>query len=339
MINHLEFEIMMTYSSKPLHALVADAVILKDCLEMAEAVAVANGAKSLSEKPFVMAFLNCISPLIYNDDTIEKLLLSVDMGIPFICGPAPLAGGTSPVTMAGTIVQNNAERLAGLVIAQVRKKGAPVVMSGTGAVLDMMSGESVYSPQRVLMAAGALELGHYYGVPVQSGSVQGNSGQCAKGILDAEMGWQQMLSGMNVALLRGNAGASVGAGQSLETCVLADEIVGILKATVMQGIKVDDDSLAVDAICEIGPGGGTFLGHPHTYMHFGEQWRPGLIPWQRHREWVETGSKTTMDHIKERVDHILSTHQPKPLPEAVKPKIAEIIDRARARVPAPSTAD
>ena len=325
-INHLEVEAMLAHTSKPLHLLVASAEILNDCFEMAEAVAVANGARCLAEKPFVMPMLNPISPLMYADETIDKLLLTVDWGLPVICGPMPMAGGTSPATLAGTIVQNTAESLAGLVISQVRRRGAPYVMITFAVTLDMQTGDYASGPETALLNLGILELGHYYGLPICGSWI----GSGYRGVLDAETGWKQMLGGLGGLLAAGNAGMGVGLGPSAEACVLADELVGMLKV-MMQGVPVDDETLALDVIRQIGPGGGMFLDSDHTLRHFREYWQPGLMNRKSYAEWAAAGRPTIQDLAREKVRHILRTHRPKPIPAAAQQKIAAIIARARAR--------
>ena len=96
----------------------------------------------------------------------------------------------------------------------------------------------------------------------------------------------------------------------------------------------DDESLAIDVLRDVGPGAGTFFGHTHTYEHFRDLWRPGLLPRQRYEEWVATGKQTTMDHTTARAKEILANHKPKPVPAAAQKKIDDIIAQAWERVPA-----
>ncbi len=334
-IEQLAVEALLTNTSKPLHILLsAGGETLIDCLEMAESIAVANGAKSLAEKPFVIPFLNPISPLLYNEETTEKLLIAADWGVPVLCGPAPMTGGTAPVTMAGAIAQTNAETVAGLVIAQVRRKGTPYILLPIPYPMDLRTGGFAgMSPERTLMQTATREMGHYYGVPVQGGGEIGGG----RGILDAEVGWTQMMNTLTAMLSGATAGIRVGAGPNLESCVLADEMVGMLKV-MMKGVEINDETLALDAIREVGPGGGTFLGHPHTWMHFREQWEPTLLYRGRYEEWEAAGSKSVRDLVKEKLSHIRATHHPKSIPDAAQKRISAIIERARSRVGATAPA-
>ena len=139
------------------------------------------------------------------------------------------------------------------------------------------------------------------------------------------------IRGLLRMLLRSSAFVGLG-GASLHSLVRADESLGMLKALV-KGVEVSDESLALDVMRDIGPGGSTFLAHEHTFRHFLEHWRPSLVPRQKYEAWDAGGRKTTFDYTKERIREILATHEPKPLPQAAKKKIDEIIARARERVP------
>ncbi len=330
-INHLEFEAMLTNSSKPIQPLVADGPILGDCLDMAEAVAKANG-NSLKEKPFIMPMLNPISPLLFHDDTVDKLMLTADRDVPVICGPMPLAGGTAPATVAGIVAQTTAESLAGMVISQLRKKGTPYVMITFAAILDMRTGNLAAGPESPLITASCLEMGHYYGVPIAGGSVFGSyRGNQNPG------GMERFAGGMTRVLLRGNAGFGVGGGSSLQAVVANDEYVGLLKE-MMKGVVVDDDHLGIDAIREVGPGAGTFLGSMHTYRHMKDFWQPTIMPRQRYEEWEASGKKTLDDHVEEKMWDIINTHEPKPIPDSARQTIDDIIAIARERAAISSAA-
>lgn len=238
------------------------------------------------------------------------------------------------MTMAGSMAQAMVETLAGLVLSQIKRPGTPYIMTASASPMDMMTGNLAgFSPERDLMVGASIEMGHYYGLPIKGGFMGGGY----RGTLDGQSGWSQMLNGLTRMLTGGSAGLCSGPGTSIEAGVMADELVGMLKA-MMEGVPVDDETLAVDVIREIGAGGGTYLGHPHTYRHFRERWTSRLEPNQRYEEWVEDGSKTMDDHVKERLREIIATHRPKPIPEQAQRTIDRIIQRARDRASAGAAA-
>ena len=113
---------------------------------------------------------------------------------------------------------------------------------------------------------------------------------------------------------------------------MADEMIGMLKV-MMKGVVVDDDTLALDAIRDVGPGG-VYLGHHHTYAHFREFWQPSLMANISYEGWEAGGSMSIQDRVKERLQEIIATHKPRPIPAEAQTKIDEIIARARARAAA-----
>ncbi len=113
---------------------------------------------------------------------------------------------------------------------------------------------------------------------------------------------------------------------SLEAAVMGDEIIGMVRR-IMRGLPVDDETLALDTIRAVGPGG-NFLETEHTFRHFRkEQWQPTLLCRTTYDSWVEGGSKLMGDQVKEKLAHIIESHQPKVLPDEVRAEMSRIIDR------------
>ena len=138
LVNQNEFLAMVTNTTKPLMVLVADGPALADVFDMAEVVA--GGREEHRSRPFVVPYLNSVSPLQFGPDTLDKLLLTADRGIPVVCQAAPQVGATSPVTVAGTIAIAAAETLCGLVIAQLRRPGTPFITGAVPLAMDMRKG-------------------------------------------------------------------------------------------------------------------------------------------------------------------------------------------------------
>ncbi|MEE9248991.1 MAG: trimethylamine methyltransferase family protein, partial [Dehalococcoidia bacterium] len=111
-----------------------------------------------------------------------------------------------------------------------------------------------------------------------------------------------------------------------ESAVMGDEIIGMVRR-IMRGMPVDDESLALDTIRAVGPGG-NFLETEHTFRHYKkEQWQPTLLCRTTYDSWVESGSKSMGDRVKEKLAGIIESHRVKPLPEGVQTRISEIIER------------
>ncbi|MCC6221910.1 MAG: trimethylamine methyltransferase family protein [Thermoleophilia bacterium] len=326
-VNHHEFAAMVANTTKPLAVLVENGPILRDVFEMAS-VAV-GGQANLRARPFIIPYLNCVSPLIYNVETVDKLLLSADWGIPVLCIPSGQCGATGPVTLAGSIALSNAETLAGLVIHQLKRPGAPFIMGSDPAIMDMRTGNIAYAtPETSLLMMGAAELAHYYGLPVTGLS---NTSESKRP--DQQMSLEQAIGAYGVLLSGVHLLPYMGfleSGRifSLEALVTADEIVGMLRR-IFRGVPVDDDTLALETIRHVGIGG-QYLGEPHTLTHFREElWQPSVLTRETHHAWETRGRKATGERVKAKLREILETHQPEPLSAEAEAEIGRIIDERR----------
>ncbi|MEE9199595.1 MAG: trimethylamine methyltransferase family protein, partial [Dehalococcoidia bacterium] len=291
--------------------------------------AVAGGAEALRRRPFVIPILSVVSPLVYNVETLDKLLLTVDRGIPVRVGSSPMAGGTGPVTMAGMVVTCNAESLGGLVIAQLRQRGTPFIMSATPAIFDMKTANIAYSaPEASILSMATVEMAHYYGIPAWGAGCFSSSMNADQQVaLEQMMGaYSCILAGTHLVPYIG--GLEAGLSFSLEAAVMGDEIIGMVRR-IMRGLPVDDESLALDTIRAVGPGG-NFLETDHTFKHFRkEQWQPTLLCRTTFDSWAREGSKLMGQRIKDKLAEIIQNHQPRPLPEKVKTQLSAIIERRK----------
>ncbi|MEE9248104.1 MAG: trimethylamine methyltransferase family protein [Dehalococcoidia bacterium] len=324
-VKQIEFEAMLSNTTKPLMLLVDYVPILRDVLEMTAAVA--GGTDALRERPFVLPYFNSVSPLTYNTDTLDNLLLLAEWGIPVICSPAPMAGATGPVTLAGTVTTSNAEALAGLVVSQLKRPGAPFIVGSEAAILDMRTANIAFgAPEQNTLVMAAVEMAHYYGLPVAGlGCASDSMGVDQQAALEQMLGaYSSILAGVHLVPFIGFLEA--GLTFSLEAAVMGDEIVGMVKR-IMRGMPVDDESLAPDTIRAVGPGG-NFLETEHTFRHYKrEQWQPTLLCRTTFDSWVQGGSKLMGERVKEKLEDIIQSHRVKPLPEEVKAQMSAIIER------------
>ncbi len=322
------FEAMVNNTTKPLIVLVEDATILEDILDMAAEVV--GGPEALREKPFIVPIVSVVSPLGYNFETLEKLLMLAERGIPVRCIPAPIAGATGPVTLAGVLAIAIAESLGGLVVSQLKRPGAPVLMGSAPFMLDMKTTNiATGGPESTMQGMAAVEMAHYYGIPVHGGGLFNDSmSPDQQTALEQMLGvYSYSLAGIHLAPFAGfiEGGLSF----SLEAAVMGDEIVGMVKR-IMRGMPVDDESLALDTIRAVGPGG-NFLETEHTFRHYKrEQWQPTLLCRTSYDAWAEGGSKLMGDRVKGKLAGIIDSHQVKSLPGEIRARISAIVERRRA---------
>ena len=325
--DRFEFEAMVKNTSKPIVIWNYTKEGLKDSMEMASAVV--GGKENLLKRPFLISYAEPISPLTGDRAATEKLLLAAEYGIPIIHTPCIQSGASGPVTLAGALVIANAENLSSLVIAQLKRKGTAFLMGGVITIMDMRDAQMSYgAPELSLALSGFTDIAHHYGVPTW-----GTAG-CSDSKLPDEQAAVEatfsslfsMLSGANLVhdvgyLESGKTGA-------LEMIVMVDEILGYIRR-ITRGIEVNEETLAIDAIEEVGPGG-HFLTHSHTLRNFRKElWQPDLSDRQSWSKWVEGGKKRMEDRTREKTQLILKTHTPAPLSSQAEEKIQEVINRLK----------
>ncbi len=320
-----EFEAMVKNTTKPIVSWSYTNEGLEDVVEMASAVA--GSKEKFLRKPFVVSYSEPISPLTHDKDASKKLLLTADYGIPTIHTPIPQAGASAPVTLAGQLAQGNAENLSGLVISQVRREGLPFFIGGVISIMDMKTAILAYgAPEKELATAAYMDMAHHYDIPTF-----GTAGCTDSKLVDQQSGIESTLSVLFSALSGANLVHDVGYMESastgsLEQIAMVDEIVGMIKKFT-DGIEVNDYTLALDVIDEVGPEG-DHLTNEHTMDNFKEvAWHPTLMDRDVPDTWMDEGSKSMEERLQEKVQGILEEHEPEPISEEAKEKIGTVIDR------------
>ena len=302
---------MIRNTTKPIVAVAEnrdDLSVMRDL-----AAAVRGGPERLRLKPYIILYIEPTSPLQHPPESIEKLLLCADAGIPAIYCPAPMTGATAPITVAGYMAQGTAESLFGLVVHQLFHPGAPFVFGHGHAVLDMRTAQSTYnSVEGYLCEMGMVEMAKWLDIPNF-----GNAGTSDSQLVDAQAGIDisaetllVMQAGSN---LNHNAGyLDFGLTGSLEGIVITDEVIS-MNRRLLAGIVVDPDTLALDVIATVGPGG-HFLGQRHTRRHLRRgQWRPSILNRDGRAAWVEGGEPDLRARARDKAIELLRESRPAPL--------------------------
>lgn len=321
-----QFLAMNMGTTKPMVITAVDGRGLADQYEMA--CTIIGGSEYFRLNPLFAIYAEPSSPLIHTKEAVEKILIAAELGIPIIYVPAPSAGGTAPVTLAGVLVEGLADTLAGLVISQLKKEGAPFIMGGVFTALDMSTIIFSYgAPELLLLDAALSDISKELGIPVFS-----TAGCSDAKELDQQAGLEAGLSILMAAQSGANLIHDVGYLESgllgsLDMLVLSNETISMVKR-IMQGISVNRETLAVDVISRVGPGG-HFLDDDHTVAHFKKDiWIPDLIDRNNLENWTRDGRKSMGERARERVYQILKVHQPKPLEEKVIQELKSIIKKA-----------
>ncbi|MDA8223619.1 MAG: trimethylamine methyltransferase family protein [Desulfitobacterium hafniense] len=329
MINREQYAIMVQNTEKPQVVIAEDGDTLLDIIEMA-ACAV-GGKERLRQKPLFMIYTEPTSPLQHPKESIEKLLIAAENGVPanFACGG--VAGASVPTTIAGALVQANAEALSGLIIHQLKAPGAPFIYGYGNSPLDMRTMQAVYgTPEAVLFQGGAVDLAHYYQLPSWGYAGCSNSKVCDEQAIAESTMFTLMgaLQGCNI--MHDVFYMEFGITGSLELLVISNEVIGRTRR-LLKGINTDKESLGVESIMRVGPGG-NFLGDDHTAKHFRDNWFPDLSDFNNYENWTASGSKTMIERARDQIKQVLETYQPKPVTEDVKAQIGEILRKAKEKV-------
>jgi trimethylamine--corrinoid protein Co-methyltransferase len=296
------------------------------------AAAAVGGETELREKPILLHYAEPISPLYIIEESLQKHIFCAEKGIPAAYIPSPNTGGGGPITVAGAVALGNAESLLGLIITQLVRPGAPFLYGMNTAALDMKSTIVSYGSPEWSIGMGAwCDMARFYNLPVW-----GYGGATDSKVVDAQAGIESTFSIMSAFLSRCTlvhdvAYIEYGSTSSMEMMVIADEIIRMTRF-FMEGVKVDQNTLALDAIDRVTPGGG-FLADDHTMTNFRTaQWLPDLIDRSRYDAWEKAGSKDMFTRANERARKILAEHQVPSLPTEAESVFADILEeRAKQR--------
>lgn len=291
---------MVANSTKPLVLLISDEKLYPQVLKLLDAV-----RGDLGEKPFAIPYLNPITPLVVNEGTTDKLLDSVERSIPAIYSNYGMAGMTTPLTCAGALAFLNAELLGGLVLAQLAKPGAPVILGSLPMFFDMKTMIDFYDPQTILINLACAEMMAHYEIPHAGTSGSGEG--WGPDLLSAGASWMNQ-----VTSLIGKVGLAPFVGSTLNSkayspamTVYGDEVIGASRLFA-QGFVVDEASLGAAEAVEQFAAEGHFLMAPSTLERYKNAYYPSLFPKIGLEKWVENGSPRADSLVRERALDLLA---------------------------------
>jgi len=318
-----QFNAMIKATTKPLVMTAGGVETVAPMWRMA--CEVRGGADELRAKPYFVMYNQPVSPLKHPFETVDKLLFCADRGIPSTYCPSPIAGGTAPITTAGQVTLGIAEALFGLVMHQLRAPGAPFVIGQGPNVLDMATAQSMYnSPEFVRAYACEVEMAKWLNLPNW-----GFSGHTDAQVIDAQAGMEadeitklSMQLGSN---LNHDCGyLDFGLTGSLEELVMVAEFIA-RNRRLLAAVEVSPETLAVDVLVKVGPGG-DFLGQKHTSRHLRDgQWRPALLNRMSHDRWLESGGLDVTQKAHQKAVELLATHEVPALPADLVARIDAVI--------------
>jgi trimethylamine:corrinoid methyltransferase-like protein len=296
------------------------------------AVAVMGSKEELAKRPILHWSCCALTPLSYKSMDLEALWVAAKYNLPIKISSLPSAGGTAPVTLPGVLLLTNVELLGGVVLSQVVKPGLPIIHNALHYAIDMATGNIIHSsPEAILASAASVQLTkELYGIP----SMALGMGTDAIG-LDGQGMFERGMMGLVVAM----AGADMLAGAGEVECCLTGSLLQLIidndlhgmTHKMMKTIDVNEDTLAWEAIAQVGPEG-NFLTHDHTVRHCREAFRPRTFVRKPRSLWESEGCKGILEMAKERLDEIRKKHQPTPLSKEVQKELVEIVREADKRL-------
>lgn len=324
------YEAMVTNTSK--HCLLAFGTgeNAKKILEMAASCV--GGMDKFLERPIVTAFVCPTSPLTLVKNCCDVIIECARAGAGIAIIPMDLAGATSPATLAGTIVQHNAEVLSAIVLAQLTRKGTPCTYSSCTTMMDLrFTTTAVGAPEYGIIGAGLAKMAQYYQLPCWVGG-----GHSDSKLPDAQAAYEGAVTATVSAL----SGANVvyGAG-CLESGLTFDYAKMMMDAEmirniyqVIRGIPVNDETIALDVMQEVGPGG-EYMTHMHTFQHMKGLSQSQLFDRRNRAAWLESsGGKDLTERAYEAAKKVLETHKPVPLRQGAAEAMKSIIDDYEAEL-------
>jgi trimethylamine--corrinoid protein Co-methyltransferase len=295
---------MTANTVKPLVILISDGEAFAPVLDLLEHL---HG--DLKTKPFIIPYFNPITPLVINEETVDKMFVAIERGLPFIYSNMGMAGATTPITPAGTLVLLNAELLAGLVLSQLIKEGTPIFLGILPAVFGMSGRGHFSDPMRFLQNLACAEMMAYYRIP-HFGTGGGSNGWGAD-VISAGQHWMNHLLGCmgKVGLATFVGGFLGGIVFSPSLVVYANEIIEQARLFT-RGFVLDDTSVALDEIAEAGPGGNFLTSNLTLKLFRDAYYRSDVFPNLAFEDWQAKGYPRADEALRRYTKQLIDRLQP-----------------------------
>ena len=297
---------------------------LKKCIAMA--VEVAGSLEAIQKHPFFSVLVCLTSPLLLRTDAIELIVETAKLGLPLFIESGPMSGGTSPATLASTVVLANAELLASFVLAKAVNPAAPLIYASWARILDMRAATVSHGgPEFPLLRMATTQMAKYYGLPSGGGGILADTKS-----IDVQLGMEKLGTGLLPALADTNMVVGMGLfadenAISLETLVIDHEVCGWINR-VRRGIDVSDDTTDISIFAKVGPGG-DFVGTEHTLQFFRTEM---FIPKIMDRGFLsldkDPAAKCMRTRARRHFKEVMDRYVPPVLADSIETKLDEIIN-------------
>ncbi len=335
----IRFHQTLIYSHKPVFG---GAFSIDGLLAEIELLSILAGGKdTMRKRPRVFMAANPSAPLMWSPTSAGNLIDCAKNDIPLMIIPIPLSGGTTPVTLAGTMVEHTAECLSGIVLSQCTRKGAPIIYGGGATALDMQEGINAEGAieTKMMAVANNAQIGKYFNLPTAA-----NCGRNDAEMFDAqaatESGFGMLLGALaGINLIRGVGMLDHGGAVSMEKMVFDNEVCGMIQRLI-DGITVTEETLAVDFIKDNKFNAAGILGSDLTFDWFKKELfvpSQDIISRTSYTKYAASGSKEMFERAREKKDQILNTYQAPDIDRHTRDEMKQVLlqyaDKKKEKIP------
>jgi trimethylamine---corrinoid protein Co-methyltransferase len=331
---HLDmYHALATLLDKTWHCLGAGRTVVDDAIEVACLIRGVD-RDALARAPSLITIINTNSPLRLDGPMSDGLIAMAEAGQVVVATPFTLAGAMTPVTLAAALAQQNAEALFCVALTQLVRPGAPVVYGAFTSNVDMRTGSPAFgTPESVKGAFASGQLARRYRLPWRSSNATASNVVDAQAAYESEMAvWGAVMGGVNL-LYQGAGWLEGGLTASYEKLIIDAEILQMI-AEVLQPIEVDEASLAVDTIAQVGAGG-HFFAAPHTLERYETAfYRPLVSDWRNFETWQEDGARTATERANGIWKQLLAEAEPPPMDPPIREALDAFVARRKRQIEA-----
>ncbi|HIE78966.1 MAG TPA: methyltransferase [Candidatus Thioglobus sp.] len=329
-IRHLDaVGAMSRLSLKPLTGYAIGGERMSDSIEI---VRIGRGVdtETLLKEPSIITVVNSNSPLIYDKALLEGAIEMAALNQPVVYTPFTLAGAMAPITLAGALVQQNAEALAGLVFHQCVNSGAPAMYGSFTSNVDMLSGAPAFgTPEYTQATIASGQLARKYNIPLRASNANASNAPDEQSVYESQMSlWGCLLGGVNW-VKHGLGWLEGGLCASYEKVILDAEMIQMM-VSFMRPPEVTKESLGVDTIKEVGPGN-HFFGAKQTMENYEDAfYKPLLSDWRNFESWRDAGSLTATTRANRIWKQMLKDYEQPFMDESIEEEMAAFIDKRKS---------
>ena len=298
-------------------------------LDVIEIVRISRGInkETLLKEPSITTVVNANSPLVYDKALLEGAIEMAEHNQPVIYTPFTLAGAMAPITVAGALVQQNAEALAGLAFHQCVKPGAPAMYGSFTSNVDMKSGSPAFgTPEYTQATIASGQLARKYKIPLRASNANASNAPDEQSVYESQMSLWACLLGQVNFILHGHGWIEGGLCASYEKVILDAEMNQMMEA-FLQPTIVNKDTLGVEAIAEVGPANHFFAAQQTLDRYETEHYNPMLSDWRNFESWRDAGSETATQRANKIWKQLLEEYEEPKLKPEVEEGLSAFVDK------------